>query len=97
MIDAKHVQHQIDLRALELSREALTKVEVYEKHSDERYMELKEDIREHNESVIGAITRVHERVDKIFSSGITIGGTIIMLLIGVIAYLLTNGLPWGAP
>jgi hypothetical protein len=97
VIEAKHVQHQIDLRALELSREALTRVEVYERHSEERMREMKEDIKANSEAVVNAITRVHDRVDSIFKSGIAIGGTIIMLLLGVIGYVLTSGLPWGVP
>jgi hypothetical protein len=97
VIEAKHAQHQIDLRALELSREALTRVEVYERHSEERMHEMKEDIKANSEAVVNAITRVHDRVDSIFKSGIAIGGTIILLLLGVIGYILTSGLPWGAP
>lgn len=97
MIEAKNVQHQIDLRALELSREALTRVEVYERHSEDRMREMKEDIKANSEAVVNAISRVHDRVDSIFKSGIAIGGTIIVLLLSVISYVLTSGLPWNVP
>ena len=97
MIDSSHVQHQIDLRALELSREALTRVEVYEKHSEDRMREMKDDIKANSETVVGAISRVHDRVDSIFKYGVAIGGTVIMLLLGVIGYVFTSGLPWWTP
>lgn len=91
----EQIQHTIDTRALELSREALTRVEAYERHSDERYRDLKEDIDNHNQNVIAAISRVHDRVDKIFSHGITIGWSVLILLATIIGYLIVNGVPWG--
>lgn len=94
MQDKAFYQNQIDTRALELSREALTRVEAYERHADLRYKELKDDIHNHNSEVIAAVSRVHGRIDGIFKYGVSIGISVVVLLLTVIGYLLTSGLPW---
>ena len=95
MAEPEVYQKQLDTRALELAQRALTKVEGLEKHSDERYNAMRSDIHEQNASILESFSRLHSRIDGIFKYGIAIGASVIMLLLAVIGYLITQGVPWG--
>lgn len=43
------------------------------------------------------VQRVHTRIDSQLKLGLSIGGTLILILLGVIGTLLMKGVPWGTP
>ena len=92
------MQGVLDTRALEIAAAAKAALETHSANcvhdnAEVRAVmkEMRDDMRRITDCMSSSFSRLHERIDKIFR---TISGTLIVLLLGVLGYLLTSGVPW---
>ena len=76
--------------ALRLANESLLRLGGHESQCDLRYKSIADGL----EKMSAGQTRIHSRVDSIFTRLLTWGGSLVGVLLAMLAYLLINGAPW---
>lgn len=87
-------QEQIDSRAIELARDALSRIESHERRCDERWTEVRKDLIEIKQAVHGGNKELHDRIDELVNRWLRVAGWIIAGLLSLCGFLAARAMGW---
>lgn len=90
--------HATALRAIQIAAQVEGRLNDHEKHCTERYQEIRDGLGDVKKSIASHETKRSEQFNSIYTRidalARSIYISVILLLIAMLGYLLTNGVPW---